>query len=267
MNRRELVKFLVGIAALTAFPFSWAFGKAKARVSAGKLKLRKSSDRGFADHGWLKTRHSFSFADYYDPAFMGFANLRVINQDIVTALAGFPTHPHKDMEIVTYVLSGEVKHKDTLGNTAVIKRGEIQKMTAGTGIQHSEYNNSSLMNVHFLQIWMEPSAKNLAPFYEQKPIENFGAKGLICVASEGGQRGGLSLKAEVDLYRGTATEKTTLEFKPKRTGHVWIQTISGELKAGGFSAKEGDALYGSDITRLALAVTPGTEFLLFDLKG
>ncbi|MFV8248867.1 pirin family protein [Bdellovibrio bacteriovorus] len=261
MKRRDFIRS-ISLSALGAF-LPWkvlAADSSKARVT-----LRRSDERGFADHGWLKTKHSFSFANYRDPKHMGFKNLRVINQDIVVPLEGFPTHPHTDMEIVTYVLSGEVKHKDTLGNSTIIKRGEIQKMTAGTGIQHSEYNSSSLQDVHFMQIWIEPSLEGIQPIYEQKAIDGFGKEGLICVASEAGRKGGLYLNAKADIFRGKFSEKTSATYRSSREGSVWIQVISGSVTVGKVLAQSGDGLRIEKGSKLHLQAGAGTEFLLFDL--
>ncbi|BEV69841.1 Quercetin 2,3-dioxygenase [Bdellovibrio bacteriovorus] len=261
MKRRDFVRS-ISLSALGALlPLKvFASDNNKARVT-----LRPSGERGSADHGWLKTKHSFSFANYRDPKHMGFKNLRVINQDIVVPLEGFPTHPHTDMEIVTYVLSGEVKHKDTLGNSTIIKRGEIQKMTAGTGIQHSEYNSSSLQDVHFLQIWIEPSLEGVQPIYEQKAIDGFGKEGLICVASEAARKGGLYLNAKADIFRGKFSEKTSTTYRSSREGSVWIQVISGSVSVGKVQAQAGDGVRIERGNKLNLQAGAGTEFLLFDL--
>lgn len=229
--------------------------------------LRKSSDRGHANHGWLDTFHSFSFADYYDPKNMGFRVLRVINEDRVAPGAGFPKHPHRDMEILTYVVEGALAHSDTLGNSAEIRPGEVQRMSAGTGILHSEFNPSKTDPTHLLQIWLLPEAQGLKPGYAQAPFaERFQQDtGLALAASRDGREGSVSLQQDVDLYVGKprAGEKVRLSLRPGRA--AWVQMIKGAVTAGGVALTAGDGLSVIDEAVVDVVSTEDAEFLIFDL--
>jgi redox-sensitive bicupin YhaK (pirin superfamily) len=230
------------------------------------VQVRRSGERGFFDHGWLKTYHSFSFADYRDPKWMGFRSLRVINEDWVAPGEGFPTHSHRDMEIITYVLKGVLAHKDSMGNASEIKPGEVQRMSAGTGVTHSEFNHMSLAPVHLLQIWIMPEKRSLAPGYEQKAFELAGKRNTLrLVASPDGSGGSVKIHQDVRLYdsRLDAGQSVTHTLKPGRAS--WIQMISGSLRAGGVTAAAGDGLYTETAGDLKLEAAETAEFLLFDL--
>ncbi|HEX6280059.1 MAG TPA: pirin family protein [Pyrinomonadaceae bacterium] len=231
------------------------------------IKIRRSNERGHANHGWLDTYHSFSFADYYDPANMGFRDLRVINEDFVEAGQGFPTHGHRDMEIVTYVIKGELSHRDSMGNGETIRPHEVQRMTAGTGVLHSEYS-SPTEKTHLLQIWILPEKRNLQPSYEQTyfaPEEKQGK--LRLVASRGGDDGSVHINQDVRLYSSILNdgEEVSLELSDGR--HAWVQLISGSLDVNGERLEPGDgAAIGEEKLLTLKASAENTEFLLFDLK-
>jgi redox-sensitive bicupin YhaK (pirin superfamily) len=230
------------------------------------LTLRRAADRGHADHGWLDSHHSFSFADYYDPAHMGFRVLRVINDDRVAAGGGFGTHGHRDMEIVTYVLEGALEHKDSMGNGTVMRRGEVQRMSAGTGVRHSEFNASKTEPVHFLQIWILPSRQGAAPSYAQKLFPDSEKRGTLrLVVSPDGADGSVSLMQDVRLYAAIldADEKVEHVVRPGR--HAWIQVTSGRLRVGADTLEEGDGASTSDPGSLALEGEERAEVLVFDL--
>ncbi|MCA9527727.1 MAG: pirin family protein [Myxococcales bacterium] len=230
------------------------------------IEVIRSDSRGGASHGWLETRHSFSFADYYDPSRMGFRVLRVINEDRVAPGAGFPTHPHRDMEILTYVLDGALQHRDSMGNSSIIKPGEVQRMSAGTGVRHSEFNASKTEPVHFLQIWILPEKPGVAPGYAQTafaPAERRGR--LRLVASRDGAEGSVSLNQDLRLFASLLGpgQRVDHTFQPGRYG--WIQVVSGEITAGDrvLSAGDGAALAG--VSELVIHGVQDAEFLLFDL--
>ena len=230
------------------------------------ITLRKSQDRGYADHGWLKSFHSFSFADYHDPAHMGFGNLRVINEDRITAGTGFGTHGHRDMEIVSYVLDGELAHKDSLGTGAAIRPGEVQRMTAGTGVRHSEFNHAEGRTTHFLQIWLLPSERNLAPGYEQKAFSAEDKRGkLRLVASPGGEEGSVTLHADAQIRAGLfdAGESAELVLDPKRLAYVHV--ARGEVSVNGQALKAGDAARLVDESLLKISDGKAAEVLVFNL--
>jgi redox-sensitive bicupin YhaK (pirin superfamily) len=230
------------------------------------IDLRLSQDRGFADHGWLKSRHTFSFADYYDAGHMGFRSLRVINEDRIAGGQGFGTHPHRDMEIISYVITGGLKHKDSMGNETVILPGEVQRMSAGSGIEHSEYNNMPDLETHFFQIWIKPSEKGGAPGYGQKSFEtelNF--KNLVLVASPNGREGSITIKQDADMYIGRLKQNESLEFKIKKGRALWIQVVSGAFTIGGHSLGAGDAASTVDESGVEILATKPGEIILFDL--
>lgn len=230
------------------------------------ITLRPAAERGFFDHGWLKTWHSFSFAGYQDEAHMGFGPLRVINEDIVSPGMGFPTHGHSDMEIVTYVLSGALEHKDSLGHGSVIRPGEVQYMRAGTGIRHSEYNPSDSEPVHLLQIWLLPSALGLQPGYEQMafdPPEN----SLRLLASGLGAEGALPINSPVTLYAGRLGAGQSLVHDGGAEKLGWLQLIGGELTLGGVALKPGDGAAISQEAFWSLQASQDAHFLLFDMNG
>lgn len=230
------------------------------------ITVRRSEERGHANHGWLDSYHTFSFANYYDPDYMGFRHLRVINQDVVAPSKGFGTHPHRDMEIITYVLDGALEHKDTLGTSSVIRPGEVQRMTAGTGIAHSEYNHSSQENVHLLQIWILPEASGLQPSYEQKMYPSAEKRGKFrLVASRDGRDNSVSIHQDVDLYATLLepNEKVVREIKKGR--HIWVQVARGEITLNGVTLQAGDGAAISDESMVAIEAIQTAEVLLFDL--
>ncbi|MFT3777876.1 MAG: pirin family protein [Ottowia sp.] len=230
------------------------------------LHIRKSRDRGYADHGWLKSFHSFSFADYHDPRFMGWGNLRVINEDRVAPGAGFGTHGHRDMEIISYVLSGELAHKDSMGNVKAIPPGEVQRMSAGRGVMHSEFNHRADQATHFLQIWIEPAARGIAPGYEQKKIDAADRRGrLALVAAPAGEGGAVSLNADARLYAGLfdGAEAAELALDPSRKGCVHL--VRGVLEVNGQRLEGGDAALIAGEPLLRLSNGEDAEVLVFDL--
>ena len=231
------------------------------------IKIRRSKERGHANHGWLDTRFSFSFADYYDPQFMGFRDLRVINEDYIEAVQGFPKHGHRDMEIITYVISGELSHRDSMGNGETIRPGEVQRMTAGTGVLHSEYS-SPTEQTHLLQIWILPEKNRLTPSYEQKlfPPEEKQGK-LRLVASRGGDDGSIHINQDVDLYASILNDGEEVLHKLADGRHAWIQVISGSIYVNGETLNKGDGAAISEEAILNIKASEDkSEFLLFDLN-
>ncbi len=231
-----------------------------------KLTLRRSADRGHADHGWLDSHHTFSFADYHDPAHMGFRALRVINQDRVAAGMGFSTHPHRDMEIFSYVLEGALQHKDSMGNGRVLKPGEIQLMSAGTGVTHSEFNPSKSDGLHFLQIWIVPNQRGLKPSYtEWKPTPATANAQDVVVISPDGRDGSAVIHQDAIVHRLRlrAGESAAHTVQPGRG--MWLQLITGELRAGGDTLRAGDGASTEDAGPLTLTANQPVEALLFDL--
>ena len=228
--------------------------------------IRPAEDRGHANHGWLDSYHSFSFASYYDPNFMGFRHLRVINQDRVAPGMGFGTHPHKDMEIVSYVVEGALEHKDTIGTSSVIRPGEVQRMSAGTGIAHSEYNHSQTEPVHFLQIWILPNEKGINPGYEQKMFADEEKRGqLRLVASGDGRDGSVTIHQNVDLYASLLEPGEQVVHTLEAQRHAWVQVIKGQIMLNDLALKAGDGAAISEENRVAIEATNSAEFLLFDL--
>jgi redox-sensitive bicupin YhaK (pirin superfamily) len=228
------------------------------------LILRKSEDRGHADHGWLKTRYSFSFSDYYDPRHMGFRSLRVINQDIVAPGQGFPTHGHRDMEIITVILRGQIEHKDSMGNTKLIPAGDVQRMSAGTGVQHSEYNPSKEQELELLQIWIEPELRGIPPSYEQATIPLTPQALTLLVAPEG-QGAPIKIHQNARLYRGHIGSGSKIDYPLPSGRYAWIQQIEGRLRVNGQELQAGDGLAVSREERLELEGLATSSFLLFDL--
>jgi len=228
-------------------------------------QLRRSDDRGKADHGWLKSHHTFSFAEYYDTAFMGFRALRVINEDHVAAGGGFPTHPHRDMEILTYMVSGELEHRDTLGNGALIRRGELQYMSAGTGIRHSEFNPHAQEIAHLLQIWVMPDREGHPPAYGQKSfLSQLEAGQLTLLASQGGRGESLKVHQDMSLWGGwMAPGNVVLPLESDRYG--WLQMVKGRARFGGEILHAGDAMAVGAEEAPVLALLEDCEFLFFDL--
>jgi hypothetical protein len=230
------------------------------------MTVRKAEDRGHANHGWLDTYHTFSFAGYYDPEHMGFRTLRVINDDTVAPGAGFGTHPHRDMEIITYVLSGALEHQDSMGNGRIIKPGEFQYMAAGTGIQHSEFNPDRNQPGHFLQIWLVPERSGLKPRYAEKNLAQARAGELHLVASKTGRDRSIAINQDADLYlvRLAAGNAVSHNLRPGR--HAWVHVAEGEAQVNGLPLKAGDAAALSDEKRVELAGVSDAQVLVFDLN-
>jgi redox-sensitive bicupin YhaK (pirin superfamily) len=230
------------------------------------LRLRKAADRGQFDHGWLQTAHTFSFADYRDPDHMGFSALRVINEDVVAPGQGFGMHGHRDMEIVTLVLSGALEHRDNLGNGEVLRPGELQRMSAGTGIMHSEFNPSKSEPVHLYQIWLLADKRGLTPSYEQKPFDPARRAGCWqLVASPDGADGSLTIHQDARLFLANIVGGQTLSRDLAADRHGWLQVLRGELDVHGQTLATSDGLAISDLARLDVRATRDTEVLLFDL--
>jgi quercetin 2,3-dioxygenase len=230
------------------------------------LTVRRSGDRGHANHGWLDSHHSFSFADYYDAKHMGFRSLRVINEDRVAPGGGFPTHPHRDMEIVTYVLEGALEHRDSIGNGSVIRPGDVQRMSAGTGITHSEFNASKSEAVHFLQIWILPESRGGQPSYEQKTFNSVDRQGrLRLVLSRDGRDGSVEIHQDASLFSGLfeGGQRVRHELLPKR--NAWLQLARGEIDLNGQRMKAGDGASFSDESAVEINSIGPSEVLLFDL--
>lgn len=230
------------------------------------LRIRKASERGHADHGWLNTYHTFSFADYYDPKQMGFRDLRVINEDRVQPKEGFPTHPHRDMEIVTYVLEGALEHKDSMGNGSVIRPGEVQRMSAGTGITHSEFNHSGSELVHFLQIWILPEKKGVTPSYEQTFFPHAEKrKNLRLIASRDGRNGSVIINQDVNLYAALLEQGEAIAHVVPAGRHAWLQVARGSVEMNGQHLEAGDGAAVSDEDQVVVTGKEKAEVLLFDL--
>ena len=231
-----------------------------------KLTLRRAADRGHADHGWLDSHHTFSFADYHDPAHMGFRALRVINQDRVAAGMGFSTHPHRDMEIFSYVLEGALQHKDSMGNGRVLKPGEIQLMSAGTGVTHSEFNPSQSDGLHFLQIWIVPHKRGLQPSYtEWKPTPATANAQDVVVISPDGRDGSAVIHQDAIVHRLRLAAGDSVAHTVQQGRGLWLQLITGELRAGGETLRAGDGVSTEDAGTLTLTANQPVEALLFDL--
>lgn len=231
------------------------------------IRIRRSNERGHANHGWLDTHYTFSFSDYYDPEFMGFRDLRVINEDRIEPGQGFPKHGHRDMEIITYMISGEISHRDSMGNVETIRAGEVQRMTAGTGVLHSEFS-SETDRTHLLQIWILPEARRLDPGYEQKqfPAEEKRGK-LRLIASRGAADGSIHINQDVRVFASILSNGQTVSYEPVAGRHIWIQLISGSLDVNGTVLAAGDGAAISDEHELRIvSLAAESEFLLFDLR-
>lgn len=241
------------------------------------ITLRRSSERGHADHGWLKSSHSFAFADYHDPAHMGFGNLRVINEDRVAPDKGFGTHGHRDMEIVSYVLEGELAHRDSLGtgavdgsggNDGVMRPGDVQRMSAGTGVRHSEFNHAADRPTHFLQIWIEPDVRGIAPSYEQKHFDAAGKRGTLrLVASRDGRDGSLLLHADAAISAGLIDGEERVERRLDTSRKTYVHLVRGRLAVNGHRLGAGDALRLENESALVLEAGEQAEVLVFDLAA
>jgi hypothetical protein len=230
------------------------------------IEIIPSESRGSADHGWLKAKHTFSFADYHNPARVRFGPLRVINEDRIAPGQGFGTHPHKDMEIVTYPISGAIEHKDSMGNGAVITAGEVQRMTAGSGVQHSEYNHSQSDELHLLQIWIFPEEKNLEPGYEQTMFSRADKLDrLRLIASRDGRDGSVTVHQHVDIYASILQADVEIE-KTVDSGHkIFVQMVSGEVSVNGQDISAGDGMQITDVKSLVIRSQSEAELLVFDM--
>ena len=230
------------------------------------IEPRPSNARGFFDHGWLKTQHTFSFAGYRDPKHQGFRSLRVINEDHVAPGAGFGMHPHQDMEIVTYVLSGSLEHSDNMGNGSTIGPGQLQTMTAGTGLMHSERNPSSSEDVHLMQIWIRPERKGLRPTYAQKEFPQVDRSGRLClVASRDGRQESLTINQDASLFLATLEADQRVEHRLQPGRHAWLQVLRGAVDLNGALFGAGDGAAASDESELTITGSDPSELLLFDL--
>jgi redox-sensitive bicupin YhaK (pirin superfamily) len=230
------------------------------------IELRKAADRGYADHGWLRSFHSFSFAEYYDPAHMGFGPLRVINEDRVAPGQGFGTHGHRDMEIVSYVLEGALEHKDSMGNGSVIRPGDVQRMSAGRGVMHSEFNHSKEALVHFLQIWIEPNVRGIPADYEEKRFDAASKRGqLRLIASADGREGSVTIHQDAAMYAALldGSERAIHALQPGRKAYAHV--ARGKVTVNGQQLGAGDALKALDVAEIALENGTDAEVLLFDL--
>ena len=235
-------------------------------MEAEMITVRNSADRGSVNLGWLDSKHTFSFGDYHDPDHMGFGRLRVINDDHVEPGQGFGTHPHRDMEIISYIIDGALEHKDSMGNGSVMRTNDVQRMTAGTGSTHSEFNHSDDERVHFLQIWIEPEKNSLEPGYEQKSFSHDEKLDLLrLVVSHDGRQGSLRMNQDADLYASVLSAGTELAhtFEAGRRG--WIQVVRGDLRVNGETLGTGDGAAIEDVKILSFQSDGGAEFLLFDL--
>src|SRR5215831_1494622 len=230
------------------------------------ITIRPSAERGGGNHGWLNTKHTFSFSDYWDPKWMGFRSLRVINEDLVAPKGGFPTHPHRDMEIITYILSGKLEHKDSLGTGSVILPGDGQRMTAGSGIRHSEFNPSSTDTVHLLQIWIMPDKQGYQPSYEQKSFPEAEKRGhLRLIASKDGADGSVRINQDAKLFVSLLAPGQEVSHALDRKRHAWLQVAKGAVELNGQKLNQGDGAAVSEEKKLAIKGAIDSEILLFDL--
>ena len=237
------------------------------QLKGNMIAIRKAEDRGHANHGWLNAKHTFSFADYHDPEHMGFHALRVINDDTVAGGGGFDTHPHRDMEIITYVLSGALAHKDSMGNGRVIRPGEVQYMAAGTGVLHSEFNHSPVEPVHLLQIWIKPDRKGAEPRYAEKSMANAPTGKLHLVASKTGREGSIAVNQDADVLLAKLSGRENIRHAIGAQRHVWVHVAEGEVKLNGATLKGGDGMALEDESELAIATngSGSAQVLVFDL--
>jgi len=230
------------------------------------MNIRRANERGHANHGWLDSYHTFSFASYYDPNWMGFRSLRVINDDLVMPGMGFGTHPHRDMEIITYILSGSLEHKDSMGNGRVIKTGDVQYMAAGSGVQHSEFNPSSEEAVRLLQIWIQPDTKSVKPRYAEKSYAKVAPGTLHLVTSKAGHDGSIAIHQDADLWLAKLNAGQKVSHKLASTRNAWIHVAEGEVTLNGKTLVGGDAAAVSGETALELSAAKPSQILLFDLN-
>jgi redox-sensitive bicupin YhaK (pirin superfamily) len=230
------------------------------------MEIRRSDDRGHAQHGWLDSFHSFSFADYQDPEHMGFGPLRVINEDRVQPGQGFGTHGHRDMEIISYVLEGGLAHRDSMGNGSTLKPGDVQRMSAGTGVRHSEFNASDRDPVHFLQIWIEPSERNVAPSYEEAHFDDAAKRGrLRLIASRDGREGSVHIHQDASVYAALLDGSERAEFTQREGRRTYVHVVRGSVTVGGQPLVAGDALKSVGVASIVLEAARDAEVLLFDL--
>jgi len=229
------------------------------------MNVRRSHERGHANHGWLDSRHTFSFASYYDPEHMGFGPLRVINDDRLVGGQGFGTHPHRDMEIISYVVDGELEHKDSMGNGSVIRPGDVQRMRAGTGVTHSEYNHSPTVAVRFLQIWVLPEENSLEPGYEQRYFGDERRGKLCLVASRDGAEGSVQIAQDVKMYASVLADGEQVEHAVERARNAWLQVVRGTMTVNGLELGEGDGASFTEPTDISITSMGQSELILFDL--
>ncbi len=230
------------------------------------IKIRKAEDRGHADHGWLNTYHTFSFGSYQDPEQMGFRSLRVMNEDQVQSGQGFGTHGHRDMEIVSYVLEGALEHNDSMGNGSILTPGTFQRMTAGSGVQHSEFNHSKTDLMHFYQIWILPEKEGLAPGYEERVFTMDQKRNQLClVASRQGENNSLLIHQDISIYLSSLEEGKVLNYLIEPGRHVWMQILSGNIRVNNHTIETSDGLAVSDESELKISAEQSSEFMLFDL--
>ena len=230
------------------------------------MKIRRANERGHAEHGWLNTYHTFSFAGYYDPQWMGYRSLRVINDDFVAAGMGFGTHPHRDMEIITYILSGALQHKDSMGNGRVIQTGDVQYMAAGTGVQHSEFNPSKDEAVHLLQIWIQPDQKAVKPRYAEKSFKDAATGKWHLVTSKAGREGSIAIHQDADLWLSKLAPGDSVAHNLNAGRHAWLHVAEGEVSLNGTTLTGGDAAGIDAQGVLQLSATKPSQVLLFDLN-
>lgn len=237
------------------------------KSTATDLQIRRAGERGRADHGWLRARHSFSFADYYEPAHMSFRSLRVLNEDVIAPGRGFGTHPHRDMEIFSYVLEGALEHRDSLGNGRIIRPGQIQLMSAGCGVTHSEFNPSATEPTHLLQIWIQPRARDLPPrYHEWRPAPELAAAPKVLVISADGRDGSATIQQDADIHRVLLTPGQNVTHHLRAGRGAWLQVVRGALTLNGAPLAAGDGASTEQPGRLTLTATEPTEALLFDLN-
>jgi redox-sensitive bicupin YhaK (pirin superfamily) len=257
INYPQILRFLIGL-----------FEHIVASKEVPMNEIRRSQERGFADHGWLKSFHTFSFADYYDPKHVEFGPLRVINEDRVQAGAGFGTHGHRDMEIISYVLSGELAHKDSMGNGSTIRPGDVQRMSAGSGVRHSEFNPSGTEGTHFLQIWIQPDQLNIEPSYEEKRFAAAEKRGrLRLIVSPDRAQGSLLIHQDARIYAGLFNGAEAADLSVKSGRRIYVQVAQGAIEANGVALSAGDALQITSGAQLHLEDGKEAEVLVFDLPG
>lgn len=230
------------------------------------ITVRPANQRGHVNHGWLDTYHTFSFADYHDPAWMGFRSLRVINDDLVMPGQGFGLHPHRDMEIITYVLSGALEHRDSMGNGRIIRAGDVQYMSAGTGVRHSEFNPAKDESVHLLQIWIVPDQRGVAPSYADRSLSHAPADVLQLVASKTGRDGSMAIHQDADLWLARLSPKRTVTHALAADRGAWVHVAEGEVTLNGQTLRSGDAAAVTDETQLEITANVRAQVLLFDLN-